>query len=447
MDEQLMNEGVLKRIMPNSPEAEQSVIGAMVMDVDAVEIASEILVPEDFYQSQFQVLFESMVELYNERIPIDPVTLKDKIGQKSVPPELASLEYLQNLLDSVPTSSNVGYYANIVKEKSILRKLIQTTKQISEQCYQGKETLDDLLDQTEKSIFNIVQNRSATDFQSIGDIVVDAMRSIEAAARSSGEVTGIPTGFFDLDYKTAGFQKNNLILIAARPAMGKTAFVLNIANYIAVKHNTVTALFSLEMSKVDLVKRILSMHSKVDSQKMRKGNLEDEEWEKLLESTKEVGSSKLLIDDSSMTIADIRTKCRKFKMEQNLGLVIIDYLQLMNAGGRVESRQQEISTISRALKMLAMELNIPIIALSQLSRAVEARPDKRPMLSDLRESGAIEQDADVVMFIYRDDYYNHDSDEPGVAEIIIGKQRSGPTGTVKLGWQPEYTKFVNLQRE
>lgn len=447
MDEQLMNEGVLKRIMPNSPEAEQSVIGAMVMDIDAVEIASEILVPEDFYQSQFQVLFESMVELYNERIPIDPVTLKDKIGQKSVPPELASLEYLQNLLDSVPTSSNVGYYANIVKEKSILRKLIQTTKQISEQCYQGKETLDDLLDQTEKSIFNIVQNRSATDFQSIGDIVVDAMRSIEAAARSSGEVTGIPTGFFDLDYKTAGFQKNNLILIAARPAMGKTAFVLNIANYIAVKHNTVTALFSLEMSKVDLVKRILSMHSKVDSQKMRKGNLEDEEWEKLLESTKEVGSSRLLIDDSSMTIADIRTKCRKFKMEQNLGLVIIDYLQLMNAGGRVESRQQEISTISRALKMLAMELNIPIIALSQLSRAVEARPDKRPMLSDLRESGAIEQDADVVMFIYRDDYYNHDSDEPGVAEIIIGKQRSGPTGTVKLGWQPEYTKFVNLQRE
>ena len=334
-----------------------------------------------------------------------------------------------------------------MKEKSILRKLIHTTKQISEQCYQGKESLDELLDQTEKSIFNIVQNRSTTDFQSISDIVVDAMRSIEAAARSSGEVTGIPTGFFDLDYKTAGFQKNNLILIAARPAMGKTAFVLNIANYIAVKHNTVTALFSLEMSKVDLVKRILSMHSKVDSQKMRKGNLEDEEWEKLLESTKVVGNSKLIIDDSSMTIADIRTKCRKFKMERDLGLVIIDYLQLMNAGGRVESRQQEISTISRALKMLAMELNIPIIALSQLSRAVEARPDKRPMLSDLRESGAIEQDADVVMFIYRDDYYNHDSDEPGVAEIIIGKQRSGPTGTVKLGWQPEYTKFVNLQRE
>lgn len=447
MDEQLLNEGVLKRIMPNSPEAEQSVIGAMLMDADAVEIASEILVPEDFYQSQFQALFESMVELYNERIPIDLVTLQDRIGQKSIPPELASLEYLQNLLDAVPISSNVGYYANIVKEKSILRKLIHTTKQISEQCYQGKESLDELLDQTEKSIFNIVQNRSTTDFQSISDIVVDAMRSIEAAARSSGEVTGIPTGFFDLDYKTAGFQKNNLILIAARPAMGKTAFVLNIANYIAVKHNTVTALFSLEMSKVDLVKRILSMHSKVDSQKMRKGNLEDEEWEKLLESTKVVGNSKLIIDDSSMTIADIRTKCRKFKMERDLGLVIIDYLQLMNAGGRVESRQQEISTISRALKMLAMELNIPIIALSQLSRAVEARPDKRPMLSDLRESGAIEQDADVVMFIYRDDYYNHDSDEPGVAEIIIGKQRSGPTGTVKLGWQPEYTKFVNLQRE
>lgn len=446
MDEQLMNEGVLKRIMPNSPEAEQSVIGAMLMDVDAVEIASEILIPEDFYQSQFQVLFESMVELYNERIPVDLVTLQDRIGQKSIPPELASLEYLQNLLDSVPISSNVGYYANIVKEKSILRKLIHTTKQISEQCYQGKESLDDLLDQTEKSIFNIVQNRSTTDFQNISDIVVDAMRSIEAAARSSGEVTGIPTGFFDLDYKTAGFQKNNLILIAARPAMGKTAFVLNIANYIAVKHNTVTAFFSLEMSKVDLVKRILSMHSKVDSQKMRKGNLDDNEWEKLVESTKVVGNSKLLIDDSSMTIADIRTKCRKFKMERDLGLVIIDYLQLMNAGGRVESRQQEISTISRALKMLAMELNIPIIALSQLSRAVEARPDKRPMLSDLRESGAIEQDADVVMFIYRDDYYNHDSDEPGVAEIIIGKQRSGPTGTVKLGWQPEYTKFVNLQR-
>lgn len=447
MDEQAMSEALVRRTMPHNIEAERSVIGAMLMDTNAVEIASEILAPTDFYQKQYQVLYETIVDLYNEGKTVDVIELQDRIKQKNLSPELASLEYIKELLDDLPTAANVKIYANLVKEKSVLRTLINTSKDIADQCYQEKQGLDDLLEYTEQKIYQVVQNRTTTDFQSISDVVVEAMKSIEAAARMKGEVTGIPTGFLELDYMMAGLQKNNLILVAARPAMGKTAFVLNIANYVAVRHNSKTALFSLEMSSIDLTKRMFALNSKVDSQRMRNGHLQDEDWEKLIPAAKEIGSSHLTIFDNAMSIADIRTKCRKLKIEKGLDLVIIDYLQLMNAGGRVESRQQEISTISRALKMLAMELNIPIIALSQLSRAVEGRPDKRPMLSDLRESGAIEQDADVVMFIYRDEYYNPDSEDQGVAEIIIGKQRSGPTGTVKLRWLPEYTKFVNLERQ
>ena len=442
-----MDEAVIKRISPHSIEAEQSVIGSMIMDKDAIVTASEILIAEDFYQNQYGVLFNAMVELFNEGKPVDLVTLQNRLKEKELPPELSSLEFIRDLVTAVPTSANAKHYANIVREKAILRKLIRVTEGITNDCYLNKEPVEVILEDTEKKIFDIVQNRSGGDFVSIDKIVLQSLESIEAASKSKGSVTGVATGFYDLDYRTAGLQPSDLILVAARPSMGKTAFVLNIAEYVAVKSQVCTAIFSLEMSKDQLVKRMLAMNSRVDSQSIRSGELKDEDWGKLVESVKIIGNSKLIIDDTpGISIAELRSKCRKFKLEHNLGLVIIDYLQLMTGNRKSESRQQEVSEISRSLKALAREINAPIIALSQLSRAVEQRPDKRPMLSDLRESGAIEQDADVVMFIYRDDYYNHDTEEPGVAEIIIGKQRNGPTGTVKLGWQANFTKFVNLER-
>lgn len=442
-----MDEALIKRIPPHNIEAEQSVIGSMIMDRDAIITASEILIAEDFYHSQYGVLFDTMVELYNEGQPVDLVTLQNRLKEKEVPPELSSVEFIRDLISSVPTSANVKYYSNIVKEKALLRRLIKITEGIANECYLNKEAADTILEDTEKQIFDIVQNRSSGDYVSIDKIVLQSLESIEAASKSKGSVTGVATGFYDLDYKTAGLQPSDLVLIAARPSMGKTAFVLNIAEHVAVKSNVTTAIFSLEMSKDQLVKRMLAMNSKVDSQAIRSGELKDDDWTKLVESVKTIGNSGLIIDDTpGISITDLRSKCRKFKLEHNLGLVVIDYLQLMTGNRRSESRQQEVSDISRSLKALAREINAPIIALSQLSRAVEQRPDKRPMLSDLRESGAIEQDADVVMFIYRDDYYNHDTEEPGVAEIIIGKQRNGPTGTVKLGWQSQFTKFVNLER-
>lgn len=442
-----MDEAFIKKIQPHSAEAEQSVIGSMIMDRDAIIAASEILTAEDFYQHQYSVLYDAMMELFQEGKPVDLVTLQNKLKEKEVPPELCSIEFISDLIRSVPTSANIRYYANIVSEKALLRRLIKVTEGITNLCYLDKEKVDVVLEQTEKEIFHIVQNRGSGDFQSIKEIVIQSLDGIEAASRNKGSVTGIATGFYDLDYKTAGLQPSDLILIAARPSMGKTAFVLNIAEYVAVKNKITTAIFSLEMSKSQLVNRILAMNSKVDSQSIRSGDLRDDDWAKLMESARLVGESGLIIDDTpGISITELRSKCRKFKLEHNLGLVIIDYLQLMSGGKKSESRQQEISEISRSLKALAREISCPVIALSQLSRAVEQRPDKRPMLSDLRESGAIEQDADVVMFIYRDDYYNHDSEEAGVSEIIIGKQRNGPTGTVKLAWLSQFTKFANLER-
>ncbi len=442
-----MDEAFIKKIQPHSAEAEQSVIGSMIMDRDAIITASEILNAEDFYQHQYGVLYDAMIELFQEGKPVDLITLQSKLKEKEVPPELCSLEFISDLIRSVPTSANVKYYATIVSEKALLRRLIKVTEGITNMCYLDKEKVDVVLEQTEKEVFSIVQNRSAGDFVSIKDIVIKSLDSIEAASKSKGSVTGIATGFYDLDYKMAGLQPSDLILIAARPSMGKTAFVLNIAEYVAVRSKITTAIFSLEMSKNQLVNRILSMNSKVDSQAIRSGELNDEDWAKLMESARAVGESGLIIDDTpGISITELRSKCRKFKLEHNLGLIIIDYLQLMSGGKKSESRQQEISEISRSLKALAREVNCPVIALSQLSRAVEQRPDKRPMLSDLRESGAIEQDADVVMFIYRDDYYNHDSEDAGISEIIIGKQRNGPTGTVKLAWLSQFTKFANLER-
>jgi len=443
-----MDEAFIKKVFPHSTEAEQSVIGSMIMDKDAIVAASETVTSEDFYEQRYGVLYDAMLELFNEGKPVDLITLQNKLKEKDVPPELCSLEFIRDLITSVPTSANVRYYANIVKEKSTLRQLIKVTESITNECYLDKEKLETILEDSEKKMFDILQKRNSGEFVGIKEIVFKSLESIEAAARNKGSVTGVATGFYDLDYKTAGLQPSDLILIAARPSMGKTAFVLNIAEHVVLRNNVTTAIFSLEMSKDQLVKRIMSMHSKVNSQSMRTGDLSDDDWLKLVESARVIGNSNLIIDDtSSISISELRSKCRKFKLEHNLGLVIIDYLQLMTGSKKSESRQQEISEISRSLKGLARELSVPVVALSQLSRAVEQRPDKRPMLSDLRESGAIEQDADIVMFLYRDDYYNHDSEEAGISEVIIGKQRNGPTGTVKLAWLSQFTKFANLERQ
>ena len=443
-----IDEAVLKRVLPHSMEAEQSVIGSMIMDREAIVVASEMISGDDFYNKSYGVLFDSMVELNDQGQPVDVVTLQNRLKEKDVPPEVASLEFIRDLITAVPTSANIKYYATIVSEKAVLRKLIRLTEEIANNCYSEKDGLEVILEDTEKRVFDLVQRRNTGDFVPIREVVMNAMDKIEKASHSNGNVTGIATGFIDLDYRTAGMQPSDLVLIAARPSMGKTAFVLNIAQYVAFHSGECVAIFSLEMSKEQLVNRLFAMESKVDSQHLRTGNLSDLEWEKLIESAGMIGQSKLIIDDTpGISIAEMRSKCRKFKLEMDLKMVIIDYLQLMWGSGRGnESRQQEISDISRSLKALARELQVPVIALSQLSRAVEQRPDHRPMLSDLRESGAIEQDADVVMFIYRDDYYNPDTEKKGIAEINIAKQRNGPIGTVDLVWLPEFTKFANLQK-
>ncbi|MBS7303348.1 MAG: replicative DNA helicase [Lachnospiraceae bacterium] len=441
-------EALLKRVLPHSIEAEQSVIGSMILDQEAITIASEIILPEDFYNKQYGVLFSAMVELHDEGKPVDIVTLQDRLKEKDVPPEVSSLEFIRDIITAVPTSANVRYYARIVSEKSTLRKLIRLVGEIENNCYAGKESLEVILEDTEKQVFDLVQRRNTGDNVPIRKIVMNALQRIEAASMNDGNITGIATGFFDLDVMTSGMQPADLVLIAARPSMGKTAFVLNIAQHAAFKLKRPVAIFSLEMSKEQLVNRLFSLESSVDAQHLRNGQLDENEWEKLIESAGVIGKSKLIIDDTpGISIQELRSKCRKFKLEHGLDMIIIDYLQLMSGGGRSESRQQEISEISRSLKALAREMNVPVLALSQLSRAVEQRPDHRPMMSDLRESGAIEQDADVVMFIYRDDYYNKDTEKPGVAEIIIGKQRNGPVGTVELAWMAKYTRFANLAKK
>lgn len=442
-----MDEALIKRILPHNMEAEQSVIGAMILDRDAITAVSEIITAEDFYSRQCQALYESMLELHEEGKPVDLVTLQDRLKEKDVPPETSSVEYLRTLITGVPTSANVKHYAKIVMEKSMLRRLIKLNEEIANTCYLGKESLEDILEDTEKRVFQLIQKRNTGDFIPIRKIVMNAMLQIEKASKNKGSVTGIATGFIDLDYRTAGMQPSDLVLIAARPSMGKTAFVLNIAQHVAFKLNHAVAIFSLEMSKEQLVNRLFSLESKVNAQKIRTGNLADEDWEKLIETAGVIGKSSLIIDDTpGISIGELRSKCRKYKLEHDLKMIIIDYLQLMTGSGKGESRQQEISEISRSLKALARELGVPVIALSQLSRAVEQRPDHRPMLSDLRESGAIEQDADVVMFIYRDDYYNKDTEKKGIAEIIVAKQRNGPIGTTELVWLAEYTKFANMQK-
>ncbi len=441
-------ETLLKRTMPNSPEAEQSVVGAMLIDKDAIQIAAEIVSEDDFYNKQLGTVFETMVELDKEGSAVDVVTLQNRLREKNVSPVVSSAEFMGELVTAVPTSANVKYYAQIVAEKSTLRKLIHVSEDIVNTCYSEADDLEGILNGVEKSVFEITQKRNTGDFVPIDQIVMDALDSIEKASKMKGNVTGLSTGFIELDYDTAGFQPSDLILIAARPSMGKTAFVLNIAEHMAFHDNKCVAIFSLEMSKKQLVNRLLAMESHVSSQNIRTGTMSDMDWDSIVESGSLIAGSKLIIDDTpGISIQELRSKCRKYKMDHDLQIIMIDYLQLMTGGGKnVKSREQEISEISRSLKALARELNVPVVALSQLSRAVESRPDHRPMLSDLRESGAIEQDADMVMFIYRDDYYNKDTEKKGVADIIIAKQRNGPIGTVELLWIPQFTKFANLER-
>lgn len=382
--------------------------------------------------------------------PVDLVTLQNRLREKDVPPEISSMELVCDLLNAVPTSANVRHYANIVSEKAVLRRLIKLTEEIENDCYLNKEPVEVIMEETEKKMFQLLGQRNSGDFMPIRQVVINTLENIERASKTKRKCHGYSDRFTDLDYKTSGLQNSDFILIAARPSMGKTAFVLNIAQYMAFKKDKAVAIFSLEMSREQLMNRLLSMESKVDSQHLRTGNLKDDEWSKLIESAGMIGESRLMIDDTpGISIGEMRSKCRKYKLEHGLDIIIIDYLQLMSGSGKSssESRQQEISDISRSLKALsARELNVPVVALSQLSRAVEQRTDHRPMLSDLRESGAIEQDADVVMFIYRDDYYNKDSENKGIAEIIIAKQRNGPIGTVNLVWLPDYTKFANAER-
>jgi replicative DNA helicase len=442
-----MEDSFVKKKLPYNTDAERSVIGSMIMDRDAIVECSDMLVKEDFYNGQYGVLFENMVELFKEGKAVDLVTLKNKLEENNIPDEVISSRNIADIIDAVPTSANARHYANIVADKSMLRKTIKLCENVEKDCYLDSEGVDELLETAESGVFNLIKERNGSNnFVEIDRIVMNVIDQIEEASRLNSRITGIPTGFIDLDNMLTGLHGSELILVAARPAMGKTAFVLNIAHHVAVKKNIATAIFSLEMSKEQLVTRMIAMDSLVDSQKVQTGQLMEDDWDRVMDSAEKIAAAPLFIEDSSaITISELRSKCRKLKSKNKLGIVIIDYLQLMSTTKRVESRQQFISDMSRSLKMLARELDVPVIALSQLNRAVDSRPDHKPVLADLRESGAIEQDADVVMFIYRDDYYNPDTDKKGIAEIIIAKQRKGSTGSVDLVWLQEYTKFANKE--
>lgn len=438
----------LGKIPPHDIDAEQAVLGSMLTDKDAVNAAIETLKEEAFYRDDNKAIYQAIINLYSKSEPIDIITLKDELESMDKFEQVGGYEYLASLPDKVPTTANVQKYIKIVEEKAILRQLIKTANEIIELGYNPTEDVEDIMDGAEKRIFDIMQSKNQKGYSPIKDVLVESFTKLEELYNRKQHVTGVPTGFVELDYKTAGLHGSELILVAARPAMGKTAFALNIAANAALRGNAPVAIFSLEMSKDQLVNRILCSEAMVDSNKVRTGKLEEDDWVKLAGAIGPLSESEIYIDDTpGISVMEIRTKCRKLKMEKNIGLVVIDYLQLVQGSNkRGGSREQEISEISRSLKILAKEINVPVIALSQLSRAVEQRPDHRPMLSDLRESGAIEQDADIVMFLYRDDYYNKESEKKDIAEVIIAKQRGGSTGTVELLWMGNYTKFVNLER-
>ncbi|NSW90049.1 MAG: replicative DNA helicase [Firmicutes bacterium] len=438
---------ILGRIPPQNIEAEQSVLGSMLLDKEAIPVVAEILRSDDFYRDDHGEIYEAIMDLFNKAEPVDLITVTEQLKARGTLDKVGGLEYITNIATSVPTTANVKHYANIVEEKSILRKLIKASSKIIDMSYEASDEISVILDNAERNIFDILQKRSSKGFYHVKEILVETFNRLEELYNKKEFITGVPSGFIDLDYKTSGFQDSDLILIAARPSMGKTSFALNIAQYAAIYKKIPVAIFSLEMSREQLVNRILCSEALIDSQKMRTGNLDDEDWDKIAHTLGPLSDAPIYIDDTpGASVMEIRAKCRRLKLEKNLGLVIIDYLQLMQGRGRVENRQQEISEISRSLKILAKEIKVPVITLSQLSRAPETRSDHRPVLSDLRESGAIEQDADMVIFIYRDDYYNQDTDKKNIAEIIIAKHRNGSTGTIELVWLGQYTKFGNLKR-
>ena len=445
MDENI-NE--IRRIPPHSQEAEQSVIGSMIIDPEAIAASSSILTEEDFFQKPYALLFRAIVDLDAAGRAVDPVTLQDRLREMDAPEDLASVKTLTELVAAVPVSTNAKHYAKIVAEKAQLRRMIRTMEALTSECYADKEKADDLSEKMEKQIFQLLSRRQGRELTPIAEIVMDALDRISAASSQNSSITGLATGFRDLDFKTSGFQPSDLILVAARPSMGKTAFVLNIGAYMAFREHRRVAIFSLEMSKEQLVNRLLAQESNIDATSLRNGRLKDSDWENLVMGADVIGKSNLVIDDTpGISVPELRSKCRRLKLEGGLDCIMVDYLQLMSGSGRGnDSRQQEISEISRGLKEVARELHVPLVALSQLSRAVEQRPDHRPVLSDLRESGAIEQDADLVMFLYRDEYYHPDSEHKGEAEVIIAKQRNGPIGTIRLYWQASITKFVSIEK-
>jgi len=438
---------MIQRIPPNNIEAEQSVLGAMLLDKEAISTATEYISGDDFYREAHKEIFEAIVDIYNRGEPVDLITLTEKLKTRNTLEAVGGITFLTNLMDAVPTTHNVKYYAKIVEDKSLLRKLIKSSNEIIQKSYQAEEDIGEIIDDAEKGIFNISLKRSTQGFVHLKNILNANFDRIEQLYLNKGKITGVPTGFHDLDNKLSGLQKSDLILIAARPSMGKSSFMMNIVQHAAVREKTTTAIFSLEMSKEQLTQRLLCSEALIDAHRLRIGDINEDEWVKLARAMGPLSEAPIYIDDTpSISITEMRAKCRRLKLEHDLGLIVIDYLQLMQGKGYAESRQQEISEISRSLKALAREINVPVVALSQLSRAPEMRADHRPVLSDLRESGAIEQDADVVMFLYRDEYYHPDTEKKNIGEINISKQRNGPTGTIELIWLGQFTKFVNKEK-
>ena len=439
-------EAIMGRIPPNSIEAEQSVLGAMIIDKEAINSALEIIKPEDFYKEANREIFETMIVLFNKNEPVDLITLSEELKRRGTLDNIGGVTYLANLSSSIATTANIKYYCKIVQEKSILRRLIKSSDDIMGKAFEDTEEVSAIIELAERNIFDITQGSHREGFSPISEVLLNSFAQIEERAANKGRLTGLETGFIDLDNKLSGLQKSDLILLAARPSMGKTALGINIATHSALKSNAKVAIFSLEMSKEQLVQRVISATSHVDLQKIISGNLGDDEWMKVVDSMGPLSQMNIFIDDTAgISLMEMKAKCRRLKIEKGLDLILVDYLQLMQLEGRQESRQQEISAISRGLKALAKEMECPVIALSQLSRAPELRSDHRPILSDLRESGAIEQDADVVLFLYRDEYYNKETELKNIGELIIAKHRNGPTGSIELVWKGEYTKFLNKE--
>lgn len=430
--------------MPQNIEAEQSVLGSMIAQKSCIAEAVEALRTEDFYKEAHKEIFNAISSLYQKDIAVDLVTLAENLKSKEKLDAAGGITYISQVYGAVISTANAEYYIRIVKEKSNLRKLIKASSEIMEECYNKQDDVSKIMESAEKKIFDLASNRNTSDFEPMSDVLERGFNEIERLFNNKGAVTGIPTPFPELDDKTSGFQKGDMVLVAARPSMGKTTFALNLAEYAALRAGKSVAIFSLEMSKEQLAYKLLCSVASVDMLKLRTGNLEDKDWESIARASGPLSAAKIYIDDTpGISVMEMKSKCRKLKIENGIDMIIVDYLQLMS-GRNPENRQQEVSEISRSIKGLAKEMQCPIIALSQLSRAPEARADHRPMLSDLRESGSIEQDADIVMFLYRDEYYNKDTEDKNIAECIISKQRNGPTGTVKMAWLGQYSRFGRI---